>query len=34
MVFRAYRWDAYLLIPGRLHILVQPWSFHACRAKS
>lgn len=33
MTFRAYRWGLYLLVPGRLHVLVQPWHIHACRAR-
>lgn len=31
-VVRIYRWGFYLLVPGRLHVVVYPWYFHACRA--
>lgn len=31
---KVYRWGLYLLLPGRLHVVVYPWYFHACRAGS
>jgi hypothetical protein len=33
LIVSVHRWSFYLLVPGRLHVLIQPWNIHVCRAR-
>lgn len=33
MRLKVFRWGFYLLVPGRLHVLIGRNGFHVCRAR-